>query len=193
MDIKQAIDDLNALEIKRHRRVWKPFMEKYNIKKFAEIGVFEGQNFKRMIEHRPELAVAVDAWIDDEVVARNDCGYPQSKLNELYNYVRYFTRKLDFVKIMRMYTIDAASFFPDELFDLVYIDADHSYEGCKADIEAWYPKVKKGGFVLGDDYSKYRAPKTGVRFGVIQAVDEFAKKQGKDVYKLTQNGWAIIK
>jgi predicted O-methyltransferase YrrM len=36
-------------------------------------------------------------------------------------------------------------------FDLVFIDADHSYEECKADIEFWTPKVKPGGIVCGHD------------------------------------------
>jgi hypothetical protein len=187
------IEDLRNVEINRKRRVWKPFMEKYNIQKIAEIGVFEGFNFNLMIEHNPEVAVGVDMWIDDGIIARNDCGYPQERLNSMYNAVMESVKDKPFAKIMRMYTVDAAKFFPDEYFDLIYIDADHTYEGCKADMEAWWPKLKPGGFFTGDDYSRYRAKHTGVVFGVIEAVDEFAKNNLVDVHELSQHGWAIEK
>lgn len=52
--------------------------------------------------------------------------------------------------------------------DLVFIDADHSYEGCKADIEAWLPVVRTGGWIGGHDY-RNPDPRFG---GVDRAVDE---------------------
>ena len=37
--------------------------------------------------------------------------------------------------------------------DLLFIDCDHSYEGCREDLENWYPKVVPGGhIVLHDSY-----------------------------------------
>ena len=35
--------------------------------------------------------------------------------------------------------------------DLLFIDGDHSYEGCSNDLENWYPKVLSGGHVLLHD------------------------------------------
>jgi hypothetical protein len=193
METPQWVEDLRNVEIRHRRRVWKPFMEKYNIQKIAEIGVFEGFNFSLMVEHNPEVAIGVDMWIDDGIIARNDCGYPQERLNGMYNAVMESVKDKPFAKIMRMYTVDAAKFFPDNYFDLIYIDADHTYDGCKADLEAWWPKMKPGGFFTGDDYSKYRAKHTGVVFGVVEAVNEFASKVNLPVYELSQHGWAIEK
>lgn len=192
MDTPQPITDLRELEIKNKRRVWKPFMEKYDCQKIAEIGVFEGYNFNLMIEHNPEMAVGVDMWIDDGVASRNDCGRSQEVLNAMHDMVLEATKDKPFVKILRMYSDVAAKTFPDEYFDLIYVDADHSYEGCKKDLEAWWPKLKKGGFFIGDDYTNKRAKYTGVVFGVVKAVDEFAKDKGP-VYELTRHGWAILK
>ena len=42
--------------------------------------------------------------------------------------------------------------FPDNYFDFVYIDGDHSYEGSKSDLKNYYPKVKRGGVISGHDY-----------------------------------------
>lgn len=36
--------------------------------------------------------------------------------------------------------------------DLLFIDGDHSYKGCREDIEAWLPKMKDGGIVIFHDY-----------------------------------------
>ena len=55
--------------------------------------------------------------------------------------------------------------FADESLDFVYIDANHSYEYVKSDIENWKKKIKKGGFIGGHDFS-YKF------LGTIQAVHE---------------------
>ena len=39
----------------------------------------------------------------------------------------------------------------DEYLDFVYIDADHSYEEVKKDIDLWLPKIRKGGIIGGHD------------------------------------------
>ncbi len=57
----------------------------------------------------------------------------------------------------------------EDLFDLVFIDADHSFEGCKKDIKAWTARVKPGGWLSGHDYNHPRFP------GVKVAVDAFAE------------------
>ena len=191
--IPEPIRDLQALEIRRHRRVWKPFMQKYDCKKVAELGVFAGQNFRRMIVHNPEVAVAVDVWKYDKNIARCDSGFSQTDMDKLLHRFKYKVMGLPFVQIVRKYTFDAVRDFPDEYFDLICIDADHTYEGCKRDMEDWYPKLKRGRFFTGDDYTNRRASRTGLVFGVVRAVDEFATQNHLQVYRLPQNGWAIIK
>jgi hypothetical protein len=56
-----------------------------------------------------------------------------------------------FIVPIRSDSLAAARFISGGLFS-VFIDADHSYEGCKADILAWKDKVIKGGYVYGHDY-----------------------------------------
>jgi len=43
--------------------------------------------------------------------------------------------------------------FEENSIDLLYIDGDHSFDGCYSDIKNWFPKVKKNGFILNDDFT----------------------------------------
>ena len=77
-------------------------------------------------------------------------------------------------------------------FDLIYVDAYHSFNGCSKDLKTWYPKVKKSKFFVGDDYRNDMV-NPYVKFGVIEAVNKFAKDMDQRVYKLPHFGWALIK
>lgn len=54
--------------------------------------------------------------------------------------------------------------------DLIFIDGDHSYAACKADIEAWAPFLKAGGVMAFHDFGS-RAD------GVTRAIFEAIKAQ----------------
>jgi predicted O-methyltransferase YrrM len=60
----------------------------------------------------------------------------------------------------------AARHIANASVDLVYIDADHSYEAVLADIAAWLPKIRSGGWIAGHDFGWKGTP------GVTQAVME---------------------
>lgn len=57
--------------------------------------------------------------------------------------------------------------FENESIDIIYIDGDHSYDAVIRDLELYYPKIKKGGLVIGDDYNEK---------DVKLAIEAFAKK-----------------
>lgn len=69
----------------------------------------------------------------------------------------------DAVQVHRKPSVDAAKDFEDESVDLVFIDGDHTFNGCLSDIDAWWPKLKLGGVMLGHDYC-------ADKYGVVQAV-----------------------
>lgn len=62
--------------------------------------------------------------------------------------------------------------FPDQTFDWVYIDADHSYAGTTRDAFAAAAKVKPGGYLVFNDFA-HLDPHLGA-YGVHRAVVEFA-------------------
>ena len=60
---------------------------------------------------------------------------------------------------------------PTSSLDWVYIDGDHTHRAVLADLEAFYPKVRIGGIISGDDY----ANPGWWHDGVTTAVNEFVR------------------
>lgn len=146
----------------------------------AEIGVYKGQFSERILEGSQVTKLySVDAWVDVE-------GNPMSSvIKECENRLKRFGDRSEMVMAS---SVQAASTFPDWVFDFVYIDADHRYEAVKADIAAWFPKVKPGGILAGHDYSRKgrslvpemvtAAHPQRYRKEVVPAVDEFVAAHG---------------
>ena len=76
------------------------------------------------------------------------------------------TRHFDNITHIEDYSYNVVNQFKDESIDFIYIDANHSYESVKKDLELYLPKLKQNGWIGGHDYNKKYWP------GVIQAVNE---------------------
>lgn len=70
----------------------------------------------------------------------------------------------DRVQLLISDSVAAAALFADESLAWVHLDARHDYDSVRADIAAWLPKVRRGGWLSGDDYDEWQWP------GVVQAV-----------------------
>lgn len=75
-------------------------------------------------------------------------------------------------------TEDAAKAWTGPLIDCLYVDADHTYEGCLSDLTLWTPHVRPGGLILGDDYDHSGYP------GVKQAWDAFEATTGLTFHRV---------
>ena len=70
---------------------------------------------------------------------------------------------------------DSTTFKLGKKVSVIFIDGDHTYEGCKGDIDNWYPQMVDGGVMLFHD-----ADETSP--GVVKAVEEFAKNNNLTVW-----------
>jgi len=64
----------------------------------------------------------------------------------------------DIVSVIVSDSVTAATFFADRSIDWVHIDGAHDREHIIADIDAWLPKVRSGGWLSGDDYDPEKWP-----------------------------------
>jgi hypothetical protein len=76
---------------------------------------------------------------------------------------------------------DMIAALPDDSVDLFYVDADHTYDGVRRDLDALRPKVRADGWIIMNDYlpadTFSNAP-----LGVIQATNEF----------MVGDGWEMV-
>ena len=139
----------------------------------AEIGVKKGEFSKILLEgwHGSKLYL-IDPWEEqDKFVYDENIHDHQSDYNKTIENLKGFTSRFE---IIREYSHNAHSHFAKNSLDFVYIDGNHTYNAVKLDLELFYPKLKYGGIMMGDDYHVKDVEKVfGFTFGVKKAVDEF--------------------
>lgn len=89
------------------------------------------------------------------------------------------------VSIIRKPSVEAAQEIADGSLDLAFIDGAHDYNNVKADIAAWFPKIRPGGFLSGHDYRP-----GGNYFGLIAAVEESTAEFGMTLQSYPGKVWA---
>lgn len=152
----------------------------------VEVGVWRGHTSAALFETFPGLHLdLIDLWLET--------GFRSTvSVADAYIEAKYVT---DFAAHRRNIVIgdsvETAKKYADESFDFVFVDANHTYERVLQDLKAWWPKLKQGGLFLGHDYNG-RLDKKG-KFGVKQAVDEFAVSVEKDVVACPALVWEISK
>jgi SAM-dependent methyltransferase len=124
-------------------------------KVFAEIGVERAKYTKHLLTTMPHASVAaVDPWLAYGGYREH---VTQSKLDGFYAETQ--ARLAEFggrAKILRETSVEAATCFPDNSFDVVYIDGNHTLPYVIADLHAWVRKVRPGGMVCGHDWGRRR-------------------------------------
>lgn len=139
----------------------------HGLSRGAEIGVGSGPTTAALMQRFPALLwLAVDYWPAGYPLRFGGNITPERQVEVRKLYMKKMAAFAPRLSLLEMPSVEAAREVEDGALDLVFIDADHSYEGCKADILAWGPKVRPGGWLMGHDYHKADFP------GVVKAVDE---------------------
>ncbi len=125
-----------------------------------ELGSWKGKSTHALLSSKCPKVVAVDTWkgskFEPEAHAEAASG---SVLADFKNNVGHFKN----LEMIEGDINDVVNTIPDKSFDMVFIDAGHTYEEVKNDIRKWKGKAKI--LLCGHDYVAGWP-------GVIQAVDE---------------------
>jgi len=166
----------------------------------AEVGVFTG-HFSDQILREPRIKklYSVDGWAITLTGKINQRILVQAQ----QRLAKHGARS----EIVVCPSPAAASRFADGSLGFVYIDADHDYEPVKADLKAWWPKVRSGGCLSGHDYRENGCSRCGQmvdksdkrgcgKCGVIPAVNEFVKEHGLELHIISEGAdgsWWCLK
>lgn len=143
----------------------------------VEVGSYQGESTEMFQQGGFGKIFAVDPWIDEGETTTY--GVPFANVEFAFD---NRTETYDNITKIKNFSVPAADEFEDESLDFVYIDALHTYDAVKADIAAWLPKVKKGGFIGGHD----AAGRWGKR--IRPAIEE---SFGKEYHKFVDTSWLI--
>lgn len=163
----------------------------------AEIGVRKGNYSKLLLETwEGKKLFSVDPWKEfDDTEYQDGANVSQAKHNSFYRETLHklaaFEERSD---VLRMTSAEAAPEFETGELDFAYLDAQHHYEAVEKDIRLWWPKIRPGGLLCGDDYMDGYL--NGTKFGVKSAVDEFVAEKDLRLYVSAEEmyrSWFIFK
>lgn len=155
-----------------------------------EVGVAQGNFSWELLTNGMEKLYSVDAW--KELPQTGDGGFPQSWHDDNYEMAKEKLSEFgDKSIILRGISHEMAILIEDNTLGLVYLDGDHSLNGVRTDLEAWYSKLVVGGVMAGHDY-------WSDAYGVKDAVKEFCKKNDIEYHimdedKIDDAGFYFIK
>lgn len=130
-------------------------------KDYLEVGSFRGLS-AWCVAHTAAHVTCIDTFRADSA--------GQAQQPEQTTYAEFCRNLAPFwgkVTCLPFSSEEAAAKIPEAAtFDVIFIDAMHTYDDCLADIKRWWPRVRPGGVMCLHDYGHGDFP------GVEQAFDE---------------------
>jgi SAM-dependent methyltransferase len=155
-DIRNILaKDFNMINAPDNAKVIDQIVKKYKYTIGAELGVRRGEFSAYLLQENSKLHMScVDLWADNP--ALNERGQPHE--NNYKSYKQNTAQYKDRVDEYRMLLDDAASLIREiapKTFDFIFIDATHTYDALKNDIEKWLPFLRPEGLLSGHDYHPF--------------------------------------
>lgn len=137
----------------------------------VEIGVRKGNFSEHLLKNSAlKFLYCIDSW-------SHESGREPRRISKPLTIYKNCIKRLEPYKercqILRLKSCQAYDLFENNYFDMIYLDAAHTYEDVKEDIKMWDSKLKRKGIFGFHDYLKRRDRKW---LGVVEAVNEYAKE-----------------
>lgn len=137
-------------------QLWIEFIQSASVQRMAEIGVYRGDFAAEMLRRCENLTTyyMVDPWrhLSDWNKPAN---HEDALLGQFFEEAKAKTVFAESKRIiLRGTTTEVTDQIPDGTLDFAYIDADHTLKGIAIDLIRVYPKIRPGGFLGGDDFTR---------------------------------------
>ena len=162
--------------------VFSDIINENNYKITAEVGCGYGQHSKHILKttnvHKHFMVDSYKYYendlFSDSIKNINIPNYTlEQKFDDFSNMVKKDVEEFEQrVQFVRAASLEAVKHFPDEILDAAFIDANHQFEYVIDDLNSWWPKIKSGGIMAGDDYWME---------GVARAVHLFAEQHDTEI------------
>ena len=174
---------------------WKNFLNSVDAETAAEIGVYQGAFASKLLAGCPKLSryYMIDPWKH-----LSNWNKPLNKDDRFLNEaMKKAVEATDFAqnrrKILRGTTIEVIDEIPDKSLDFAYIDGDHTLRGILIDLIRVAPKMRRGGWLAGDDLISniwHHGPNFEPTL-VFPIAVHFAEAMGMEIWGLPHNQFLI--
>lgn len=117
----------------------------------------------------------VDTWENDAM--------SEGKRNTYDDFLHNTSKCRQLITVLRGHSIEVAESFPNKI-DFIFFDGDHSYEGIKADFNAWFPKLSDGALMVFHD--------VGWAEGVQKVIEQDARRNVENEGRLPNMWWGWV-
>jgi predicted O-methyltransferase YrrM len=141
--------------------------------RLVEVGTFKGAFAHQILDIvEPDELTTID-------ITYENFNYARLQKHPLYSRMKHITGN----------SYEELEKLPPGAFDMIYIDANHTYPFVSKDIAATNSKLRPGGLLIANDYTAF-APFQGFRCGVVKAINEFIREEKKYNVQYFVLNWA---
>lgn len=131
--------------------VFNEWLKEFKPKVIVEIGCWLGDStsiWGQWAKDNDAVVFAIDHWKDNHDTGLIDAA-------DVYN--QFLVNMSEMGLTRNIFPVvgdsaESAKYFKDGFADFIFIDACHLYSRVSKDIEAWFPKVRRGGLFCGHDF-----------------------------------------
>ncbi|HEX3424107.1 MAG TPA: class I SAM-dependent methyltransferase [Sphingomicrobium sp.] len=160
----------------------------------VELGAWKGRSTCFMAveianSNAPIRFFTIDHWQGSIGEEGHDADTDKAEGRLFETFVRNTEPVASYVQAIRSDSASAAEGFEDDSVDFLYVDASHTCEAVLRDLRAWYPKLKIGGVIAGDDWCFENGGDHGVRRAVLLFFGQSALRLRLEPGSLPNQAW----
>jgi hypothetical protein len=148
--VRSATDAPGRVEL------WQRVLDLMPARTVCEVGVYRGKFAEQILQGCPgiEKYLLVDPWRHlpdwNKPANRDDAEFAEIFDEAMARTEPFSSKRV----VLRDAAIVASERIADESLDAIYIDGDHTLRGITIDLIKMLPKVRNGGIIGGDDFTK---------------------------------------